>query len=361
MFDLQKLAVRLRSGQGRGHLPYRTNIRLWSCHDGPAHVLTLRFDARVPDWAGPASGVYAAVPEMCAWAEPRGALLAVLSEHHGATDGHLPAPLVLAAAIAARTEQLAIMLAAVPIPLWDPVRLAEQINVLDVISRGRVSYAFGVGHREEEYAHFGVDFRARGLLADEYLPVVLRWIRGQPAEYRGRRVVVTPVPYSPDGPPVLIAGGSRAAVRRAAEHGLGFIAQVDDPALRTYYEQRCREFGRTPGFFRPPVAGAPTVVFVAPDVDAAWAQLGPHLLHDARMAASYRHGDDSVASITRADSVAELRAAEGPYRVITPAEAGEFVAAGQPLPLHPLCGGLAPDVAWSYLETAVAAASPVTA
>ena len=54
---------------------------------------------------------------------------------------------MLASAIAARTSSWRYLLAAVPIPLWDPVRLAEEISVLDLISKGRVSYAFGVGHR----------------------------------------------------------------------------------------------------------------------------------------------------------------------------------------------------------------------
>src|SRR5271168_2751535 len=100
--------------------------------------------------------------DMRAWAETRGAIVAVLSEHHGADDGHLPTPLILASAIAARTKQLAILLAAVPIPLWDAIRLAEEMTVLDLISRGRVSYVFGVGHRSEEYDHFGLDITTRG-------------------------------------------------------------------------------------------------------------------------------------------------------------------------------------------------------
>src|SRR6201997_3621386 len=102
-------------------------------------MFTLRFDMRAPSWAGPAADLYAAAIDMCAWAETRGAVLAVLSEHHGAEDGHLPAPLTLASAIAARTQSLAILLAAVTIPLWDPIRLAEEMTVLDLISRGRVS------------------------------------------------------------------------------------------------------------------------------------------------------------------------------------------------------------------------------
>jgi alkanesulfonate monooxygenase SsuD/methylene tetrahydromethanopterin reductase-like flavin-dependent oxidoreductase (luciferase family) len=319
-------------------------------------MLTLRFDMRAPDWAGPVDDLYAAAVEMCSWAESRGAILAVLSEHHGATDGHLPTPLVLASAIAARTKSLAILLATVPIPLWDPVRLAEEMCVLDLISRGRVSYAFGVGHRVEEYDHFGVDMSARGKLADESLAALICLVKGEPpVDFGARRVRVTPRSISPNGPPMMIAGGSRAAVRRAAAHGLGFISQVDVPELKSYYEVQCHANGRTPGFVQFPVAGAPTAVFVADDVDDAWSQLGPHLLHDAAMAASYRHGDDSVASITRAESVAALRSGDAPYRVMTRNEAAEYVKGGRPLPLHPLCGGISPEIAWPYLETAVAA------
>ncbi len=57
-----------------------------------------------------------------------------------ASDGHLPTPLILASALAARTQEMAILLAAVPLPLWEPVRLAEEMSLLDLISRGRVSY-----------------------------------------------------------------------------------------------------------------------------------------------------------------------------------------------------------------------------
>src|ERR1700729_2922071 len=149
-------------------------------------MFTLRFDMRAPTWAGLAADLYAAAIDMCAWAETRGALLAVFSEHHGADDGHLPVPLTLASAIAARTKNLAILLAAVPIPLWDPVRLAEEMSVLDLISKGRVSYAFGVGHRVQEYEHFGIDMATRGRAADEILAAVRPLVRGEAVEHRGR-------------------------------------------------------------------------------------------------------------------------------------------------------------------------------
>src|ERR1700690_1278322 len=102
-------------------------------------MLTMRFDMRVPDWAGPAAAHYSAVLDMCEWAETRGAALSVLSEHHGAEDGHLPTPLILASAVAARTQEMAILLAAVPLPLWDPVRLPQGALWLDLIRGGRGS------------------------------------------------------------------------------------------------------------------------------------------------------------------------------------------------------------------------------
>lgn len=329
----------------------------FSAGRGRALMFTLRFDMRAPGFGAPPADLYAAAIEMCAWAETRGAALAVLSEHHGTEDGHLPAPLMLASAIAARTRTLAILLAAVPIPLWDPVRLAEEMAVLDLISQGRVSYVFGVGHRGEEYDHFGADMTTRGRRADEILAVLGPLVRGEAVEYRGRRVRVTPACGSPHGPMMLIAGGSEAAARRAGRFGLGFVSQTDSPALKEFYEAQCRAHGHEPGIVQFPVPGLPTAVFVADEVDRAWDVLGPHLVHDAVMAASYRPHDDSVASITRADSVDALRDEAGPYRIFTADEATEYVRGGRPLPLHPLCGGIAPDVAWPYLERAAAAAA----
>ena len=320
-------------------------------------MFTIRFDMRAPSFGAPTSDLYASAIDMCAWAETRGAIVAVLSEHHGAEDGHLPSPLVLAAAIAARTERLPIMLAAVVLPFWDPVRLAEDMSVLDIISKGRVSYAFGIGHRAEEYEQFGVDMRRRGRLADEKLTLLSQLLKGEPVVSDGRRSHVTPACSSPGGPFIMLAGGSPAAVKRAAKHGLGLVLQTNQPGLKELYESECRAHGHEPGFIQLPTEGAPTAVFVADDMDKAWDELGPYLLHDAVTAAAYRHGDEGVASISRAEDVTALRATQGPYRVFTTDEAVDYMRGGQVLPLAPLCGGLPPELAWPYLERAAAAAA----
>jgi alkanesulfonate monooxygenase SsuD/methylene tetrahydromethanopterin reductase-like flavin-dependent oxidoreductase (luciferase family) len=322
-------------------------------------VFTIRFDMRAPSPGAPTNELYAAAIDMCAWAETRGAIVAVLSEHHGAEDNHLPSPIVLASAIAARTERLAIMLAAVVLPFWDPVRLAEDMSVLDIISNGRVSYAFGIGHRPEEYDHFGVDIRRRGRLAEDKLTLLRKLLTGDPVVADGRRIHVTPACTSPGGPFIMLAGGSEAAVKRAARHGLGVVLQTNQGGLKELYENECRTHGHQPGFVQLPTDSAPTAAFVADDVDKAWDELGPHLLHDAVTAASYRHGDEGVASISRATDVSELREAGGPYRVFTTDEAVDYMRGGQALPLAPLCGGVPPDLAWPYLERAAEAAARV--
>jgi alkanesulfonate monooxygenase SsuD/methylene tetrahydromethanopterin reductase-like flavin-dependent oxidoreductase (luciferase family) len=67
-------------------------------------MFTLRFDMRSSPSGAPTPELYAAALDMCAWSESRGAVAVILSEHHAAEDGHLPSPLVMASAIAARTE-----------------------------------------------------------------------------------------------------------------------------------------------------------------------------------------------------------------------------------------------------------------
>jgi hypothetical protein len=105
---------------------------------------------RAPSWGAPAPDLYAAALEMCAWAEDRGCLACVLCEHHCAEDGYLPSPLVLASAIAARTQRLMMSLVII-LPFYDPVRLAEDMAVLDLVSKGRATYVFGIGYRAEEF------------------------------------------------------------------------------------------------------------------------------------------------------------------------------------------------------------------
>ncbi len=313
-------------------------------------MFMLRFDMRAPaDGAAPIGDLYDAALEMSVWAEQHGALSVVLSEHHASPDGYLPSPLVLAAGIAGRTSTLPIVVAALLMPLHDPVRLAEDMAVLDVMSRGRVAYVAGLGYRPEEYAMFGQSLATRGARMDECLTVLQRAWSGEEFEYDGRIVHVTPAPATPGGPPLMYGGGSAAAARRAARFGLGFFAQAWADGLEETYRDECRRLGRDPSMCVVPARGSATSIFVADDVDRAWERIGPYMLRDASMYASWL-GDAAAASKSNALTVDALRAEAGAYRVLTPEQAVEYVRVFGMLALHPLCGGCPPRLAWETLE-----------
>jgi len=316
-------------------------------------MFTMRFDMRAPEFGAPTTDLYAAALDMASWAESRGCVSAVLCEHHASDDGYLPVPLILATAMAARTTTLPIMIAIVTLPLYDPIRLAEEMAVLDIISNGRVSYVAAIGYRPVEYDLYGVDFAARGRMADEKLQLLLQAKTGEPFEHDDRQLHVTPAPVTPGGPMVAWGGGSAAAARRAGRFGIGFLAQGGNDTLHTEYERAARAAGHEPVMCYVPAADTATTVFVADDVDRAWDELGPYLMHDVRTYASWNQGNHDTVSLSFASSADQLRAENRSHRIFGIDEAIEFVRAGQPLQLHPLIGGLPPDIAWCYLETAV--------
>ncbi len=179
-------------------------------------VYTMRFSMRsgTNDDAAARAALYEATIEMCAWAEDRGALAAILSQHHGVPDGYLPSPVPLAAAIAARTTRLPITVGALLLALYEPVKLAEDLAVVDLIGRGRVSYVVGIGYRPEEFALFGVDRRTRATTVEERIPLLRRLWSGDEVTLDGRSARVTPLPFSPGGPMLAYGGGTEAAARR---------------------------------------------------------------------------------------------------------------------------------------------------
>jgi alkanesulfonate monooxygenase SsuD/methylene tetrahydromethanopterin reductase-like flavin-dependent oxidoreductase (luciferase family) len=316
-------------------------------------MFTMRFTMRSA--AGDASAradSYAAALDMAAWAETKGCLAVILSQHHGAHDGFLPSPVPLAASIAARTSSLPILVAALILPFYEPVKLAEDLAVVDLVSRGRVSYVIGLGYRDEEFTMFGVDRRGRARQAEERIGLLRRLWAGERVQVDGRWARVTPAPFTAGGPVLCYGGGTQAAASRAGRLGMPFFAESHDASLEAVYLDSAERAGVAPAgcVIQPP--GVPFTVFVAEDLDRAWAELGPALLMDAIAYRQWNAGRTGVASVSAACSVAELRAEQGSYQILTPAEAADSIAKGIPLALQPMVGGLAPDVAWRYLETA---------
>ena len=265
----------------------------------------------------------------------------MLSEHHVSDDGYLPSPIPVAAAFAAVTERIPISIAALLVNLYDPLRLAEDLAVLDHLSGGRVNHTLGLGYRREEYDVFGVAWETRGRDIEERITRMLdAWATG----------AVTPAPYTQPHPMLFYGGGSVAAAKRAARLGLHFQPQVGGPELKAAYEEECRAQGREPGFTLLAPSG-PANIFCAADPDAFWERYGHHLLADAQGYAAWRAADTS--SYVRDDSstVEEMRAA-GVYVVLTADDLVERCRAGEIrlVTSHPACGGLPAEPSWESLR-----------
>lgn len=314
--------------------------------------LTMRQDFRAPEW-GPASTaeIYATALEQFRWADSNGFDFAVLSEHHGVDDGWLPAPLTLAAIVIGATERIPVLVSAALAPLHDPVRMAEQIAVIDLASGGgRLWVVLGAGYRHEEFEMADVVMGRRGKLVEEYARVMLDAWTGEPFEWRGRTITVTPKPLTEPHPMLLIGGGSEPAARRAARLGLGMMPMNSDPQVAAWYEDEAAKTGFTDGFVMTP--SGPTFVYVADDPERAWSEIGPYLLYEAQTYASFQTSGQTSTPMVAADTVADLRASPQ-YLVGTPDEIVakfESLDAASALTFHPLAGGLPPDLSWPSLE-----------
>lgn len=288
---------------------------------------------------------YRAAVEMAAYADDRGVDTVQTEEHHGAADNWIPSPFVFAGAVLGSTRRISVTVSAIIGPLYDPLRLAEDIAVLDLIGKGRLVTVAGIGYRPEEYEQMGVEWSRRGRIQDEVLDTLLKAWTGEPFAHRGRTVRVTPRPYTQPHPLLLVGGSSRAAAGRAARLGLPFFPSAHLPELEAYYQEQCAVHG-TEGWTMMP-AEKTRLLHLAEDPDRAWAHYGTHFLHEARMYASWQSKDIRSAVRSKATTVEELRE-EGVYRILTPDQC--LTLGGDSLVLHPLCGGMPVDEGWRSLQ-----------
>ncbi|MFE7543592.1 LLM class flavin-dependent oxidoreductase [Streptomyces platensis] len=296
------------------------------------------------------SARYRAAVEMAAFADDRGFTMVQTEEHHATTNGWMPSPLTFAGAVFGATRRIGVTVSALITPLHDPLRLAEDLASLDLLSGGRLITVAGLGYRPEEYAAHGKDWPGRGPLQDEVLQTLLSAWTGEPFTYQGRTVRVTPRPYTRPHPLLLIGGSSRAAARRAARLGLPFFPSAHLPRLAAYYQEQCAAYGTDGWVMQPPERTA--LLHLSEDPDRTWAEYGSHLLHEARMYASWQSAGSRSAVRSSARDVGALRE-EGVYRVVTPDDCVRLArrtGAGGSLILHPLCGGMPVDEGWRSLH-----------
>src|SRR5438270_5205578 len=194
---------------------------LFSCQDPPGSPI-----------GHPA--VYAAALEQTVAAERQGYDWVNITEHHVAADGYLPAIMPLLAAMAARTERIRLSTGMLILTLHNPIRIAEEAAVVDILCGGRLTLGVAAGYREVEFAAMQVDYRTRGQRFRESLEILkLAW-SGEPFSYGGQiftipEVVVRPRPVQRPGIPLWLGGTTEVALRRVVRHGAPcFPGATDD-------------------------------------------------------------------------------------------------------------------------------------
>jgi probable F420-dependent oxidoreductase len=148
----------------------------------------------------------------------------------GNQDPRTPWPdsIVLMSAIAAVTERLRLIGAAIIAPLRHPLLLAHQLAALDLLAEGRLVVHPTVSWHRDEYEALGVPFERRGELLDEHLAAWRAAWTQTPAAFAGRHyafedVYLEPKPYRPQGPRMWFGGTTVAPwiIRRLVEYGHG--------------------------------------------------------------------------------------------------------------------------------------------
>ncbi len=208
--------------------------------------MTLEFGISLSLQANQAAGetsaqVYGEALELAAEAGRLGIDSIWVSEHHGEADGYCPSPIVAGAALAIAAPTCRIGQAIAIAPLYGhPMRLAEDLAVLDNISGGRAEIGLGQGYRPEEFRAIGADYRRRTRAFEEALEVLGRAWTGERFDYDGeiyqsQGARLCPAPLRPGAPPLWIGAAAPVSRARAVRHGGGLVIS---PLVETAHAAR---------------------------------------------------------------------------------------------------------------------------
>ena len=231
------------------------------------------YDCRhVPGGEMTMTDIYAATIEQAVLADELGFDHVWFTEHHFLEDGYLPAFQPLAGAIAARTNRIRISNDIALLPLYHPIRLAEELAVLDHISNGRMEFGIGMGYVPKEFDAFGVPLRNRVSMTDEAIEILrLAW-RDEPFSFKGKRyelsnIDVYPKPVQPDGPPLWIAAMKEPGALRAARFGTNLLPQGRREEVLDPWREAVTAKGEDPDDYR---VGIIRSVYVTDDRERDW-------------------------------------------------------------------------------------------
>ncbi|HTX94323.1 MAG TPA: LLM class flavin-dependent oxidoreductase [Mycobacterium sp.] len=308
-------------------------------------VLRFNFDCPQGD-PRTQSRLLSAALELAQWGESHGITSISVDEHHATGHGWSCNPIMAAAMFLARTSRLIASVDCALGPLWNPVRLAEDIALVDNMSRSRLHTTVGLGYRTVEYDIIGADFSQRGALMDNLLERMLSvWSGAGPDE------AICAGTWTRPHPPLYVGGGARATARRAVRFRLPLSLADHLPDLAAYYRQLCAEAGMTPVIVMPgPINRG--MIFLHEDPEQAWAELGDYILWEAVTYGGWSADQRSFMHLPGVQTLDEVRTS-GRYRFLTPDQLIAEVRGSDdygPLMMHPLVGGVPVDEAWKSVQ-----------
>ena len=143
-----------------------------------------------------------------------------MEEHHSVVDHYWPSPLPVLAGFATRTSRVTLGTDILVAAFYHPVRLAEDIALLDVMSGGRVVLGAAIGYKPDEFTLYGVELEKRGARFEEQLAIVKGLWTQDTFSFRGKYYQVEgklePKPIAKPHPPIWIGGWGEITLRRAA-------------------------------------------------------------------------------------------------------------------------------------------------
>lgn len=167
------------------------------------------------------------------------------TEHHFARHGLNSGLTAWLAAVAMRTRRVRIGSTVFVLPFWDPIRLAEDAAMVDVLSGGRLEFGVGSGYRLDEFKGFNVSPDVSREKGRECLEVILNLWTGEPVTFKGkhyelRAVAIRPVPKQKPHPPIWWPGQSSETLEYLACHGYNWMSAATLATVTTIVERRRR-------------------------------------------------------------------------------------------------------------------------
>ncbi len=199
------------------------------------------------------------------------------AEHHGTRLGASPSPSVFLAAASQRSTNLRLGAMVFCLPLYQPVRLLEEICMLDQISGGRLEVGIGRGISPIEVAFFGVDPAEGPAIYREYLNLIIEGLKGGELNFNGETKSVTGMPMVLEPvqrphPPLWVGLGHPDATVWPAQNGINIISNVTASQMRAVTDRYRNEWAANGGAEDAlPLLGLTRHVVIAAERDEAWA------------------------------------------------------------------------------------------